>query len=702
MNTLASANLVAWAVQAAVLVAVAAPLPRLLRVSSPRVRVAIWRVLLVACLLLPAIQPWAEEPAPVPVAATMEAAASATSVAGAAQAAELRAPRPAAVPVRLRWPSPVALAAVLAAGVALRLGWLGLGLFTLGRLRRSTRPLEPRPASIERAVEMAGTDAEFLVSATASRPVTCGIRRPVVIVPQNFEQFPEGEQAAIACHELLHVRRADWAWNVADEVTRAVFWFHPAIWWLINEIQLAREQLVDREVVRRLGTKQPYLQALLRIARPVPRLVLTPASLFLKRAHLKQRVALLVKEGSMSKARLACAVLIMVVVVFTTGRLAVSAVPLQRTAGPQLVVRAATSNLAASVLPAVAGTTMNGAGPIPAAGSPGQPAAAASAPQGGQGGVIGANTLNVVRRVDPMAAGLTGRAIVGVVVDAGGNVTLAGPQGPDGAPYDVTVAHAAVEAAKQWTFDAASAETRTTFLGFNLTPHNTTGLIDAPVVRIGGPIPPPQKIVDVKPVYPTEAQHRRIQGVQILEVSIAPSGDVLDARALRGNYALVRAAMDTVLQWKFSEWPGLERRVMVVTVNYTLDNSTQSVAAPASGLAAGQVRPIPGSPVQYGTATDWPPEAIRAGGTIEPPTKIVDVRPVYPAAVLKAGVQGDVICDLLVASDGKVKDVRVLQSSPSLDQAAVDAVRQWEFTPTLLNGNPIPVVVTVTVSFTVR
>jgi protein TonB len=60
-----------------------------------------------------------------------------------------------------------------------------------------------------------------------------------------------------------------------------------------------------------------------------------------------------------------------------------------------------------------------------------------------------------------------------------------------------------------------------------------------------------------------------------------------------------------------------------------------------------------------------------------------------------------VICDLLIAPDGKVKDVRVLQSVPLLDQAAVDAVRQWQFTPALLNGAPIPVVVTVTVSFTI-
>lgn len=403
----------------------------------------------------------------------------------------------------------------------------------------------------------------------------------------------------------------------------------------------------------------------------------------------------------MSKARLACAVLIMAVVVFTVGRLAVAAVPLQRTAGPLAAVNFASANLPSPAVAVSAGTSTNGASPVTTAGSASRPEAALPPPQEEQGTTTAISVLNVVRRVDPIAAGLTGRAIVGVVADAGGNVTHAGPQGPAGAPYDVAVADAAVEAAKQWTFDPASAENRTTFLGFNLTPSNTAGEIDPPIVRIGGSIPPPQKIVDVKPVYPPEAAQAKSQGVQILEVSISPSGDVLDARALRGNYALVRAAMDTVLQWKFSEWPGPERRVMVVTVNYTLDNSKQAVPMPAPGLAAGQVQPAPGPPVQYGPATDWPPEAVRVGGAIKPPTRIVDARPVYPAAVLKAGVQGEVICDLLIAPDGNVKDVRVLQSVPLLDQAAVDAVRQWQFTPALLNGAPIPVVVTVTVSFTI-
>jgi protein TonB len=63
-------------------------------------------------------------------------------------------------------------------------------------------------------------------------------------------------------------------------------------------------------------------------------------------------------------------------------------------------------------------------------------------------------------------------------------------------------------------------------------------------------------------------------------------------------------------------------------------------------------------------------------------------------------VQGVVILEVIIGSDGKVQDARVLRSIPLLDQAAVDAVRQWEFTPTLLNGSPVPLVMTVTVQFT--
>ena len=91
---------------------------------------------------------------------------------------------------------------------------------------------------------------------------------------------------------------------------------------------------------------------------------------------------------------------------------------------------------------------------------------------------------------------------------------------------------------------------------------------------------------------------------------------------------------------------------------------------------------------------------LRIGGKIQPPKKIKDVPPVYPAIAQSARVSGAVTIEATIGPDGKVTDAKVVRSVPLFDQAALDAVRQWEYLPTLLNGVPVPVVVTVTVNFT--
>ena len=91
---------------------------------------------------------------------------------------------------------------------------------------------------------------------------------------------------------------------------------------------------------------------------------------------------------------------------------------------------------------------------------------------------------------------------------------------------------------------------------------------------------------------------------------------------------------------------------------------------------------------------------VRIGGQIKPPLKIKDVKPVYPAIAQSARVAGVVTIEATIGPDGKVIDAKVVRSVPLLDQAALDAVRQWEYRPTLLNGVPVPVLVTVTINFT--
>ena len=101
------------------------------------------------------------------------------------------------------------------------------------------------------------------------------------------------------------------------------------------------------------------------------------------------------------------------------------------------------------------------------------------------------------------------------------------------------------------------------------------------------------------------------------------------------------------------------------------------------------------------TAESAAPVRVRVGGNIRQPRKELDVHPVYPQSMRAAGREGQVPIEAVIGRDGTVSAVRVLsaQVHPDFAIAAADAVRQWRFTPTLLNGQPVEVVMTVSVRF---
>ena len=109
------------------------------------------------------------------------------------------------------------------------------------------------------------------------------------------------------------------------------------------------------------------------------------------------------------------------------------------------------------------------------------------------------------------------------------------------------------------------------------------------------------------------------------------------------------------------------------------------------------------------TALDPPPpppppppstEPMRVGGVIRTPQKTRHVAPAYPQMAILSRTEGVVIIEATIGADGSMLNAKILRSIPLLDQAALDAVQQWQFTPTLLNGVPVPVIMTVTVAFT--
>ena len=197
-------------------------------------------------------------------------------------------------------------------------------------------------------------------------------------------------------------------------------------------------------------------------------------------------------------------------------------------------------------------------------------------------------------------------------------------------------------------------------------------------LRVAGGVTEPKKIKDVKPVYPPIAETARISGVVIAEIVIDTNGDVRDARILRSIPMLDQAALDAIRQWRYTPTTlnGVPvELVMTVTVSFTLG----SEPTPTVGQAP-----------------------VRVGGDIREPRKIYDAKPFYPPDAQAAGVQGIVIIEAIIGVDGRVSSAKVLRSVPMLEQAAIDAVSQWVYEPTLLNGVPVPVVMTVTVNFTLK
>src|SRR5258708_16027639 len=107
--------------------------------------------------------------------------------------------------------------------------------------------------------------------------------------------------------------------------------------------------------------------------------------------------------------------------------------------------------------------------------------------------------------------------------------------------------------------------------------------------------------------------------------------------------------------------------------------------------------PAPPPPKAGSVAT---PQRIRVGGNVQTANLIQKVDPVYPQLALQARVQGTIRFTAIIGKDGRVSNLQLISGHPLLVQAAQDAVRQWLYRPTLLNGEPVEVVTQINLPFT--
>ena len=591
MDHAALLNLLAYCAQLTVIALAGCALPALLRLDVPGVRFVYWRTLTVLCLALPWIQTRHAVDAAVS-SKLLGAAPSAAAPSAVSTSTALAAASP------IDWP--VLIGILLAAGVVVRLLWMGAGLFYLRRLR-SAGSEAPATDDLGELQQALGTRATVRYVPGLTQPVTFGLFRPVVLLPVGLRSESREIHRAVLAHELVHVERHDWAWIVSEELVRAALWFHPAMWWLISRVQLAREEVVDEIVVALTGKRRTYVEALLAFADSTP---LAPAPAFARRRHLFRRVTLISREAVMSSRRIVVSCAAMAMVVAGGSWYAVGAFPMQQSA----------SGVVMSDMP----------GPLEKAAKPITPE-----------NPIPRRLVSLPPDYPPEIAssGARGNVMLRVTLDETGRVAEVRP------------------------------------LGLTATGTSPTFTLN---------------VTSLSPV--------RLEGA-IKMVGGDASNGAMVGRAVR---ALLDAAVAGVQRWSY-EPPAEAPISFVVTFRFVPDTETISAQLAAPPPARAAVSGIAGG------SADWPVDgAMRIGGAIMAPRKIQDVRPVYPLEAQAARVTGVVIIEARIGPDGSVTNARVLRSIPMLDQPALDAVMQWKFMPTLLNGQAMPVIMTVTVNFTLQ
>jgi TonB family protein len=634
-------NFIAYCLQVGLLIGAAGWLPAALRMRSPKARLLFWHALLAACLLIPLIQPWRSEA----ITATVQVSTGATILVAPAAA-------------RRSWhisPGEIALA-ILMAGCMARLGLLATGFWRLRRYRRNSIPLDPAPAW---AVE-----ADLRLSSEIASPVTFGLWKPVVLLPANFPEFDRGLQDAILCHEILHVRRRDWLAMLAEELVRAGLWFHPAIWWLLGEVQLAREQTVDRAVIDMTKSREQYVDALLTVAGAALQLDLAPAPLFLRKRHLKLRVVSILKEKRMSTTRTVSTLAAGLAILAGACWFVTAAFPLW--AAPQAVTDAAGVSVDAQ-------------------------------------GAHFMHRAPVLYPRDAQIAGTEGTVLAQVKVDADGNVSDASIlSGPDQLRKPV------LQSVLGWHFTKdAAGSTRQIGVTFHLPAPEAPGALNAardaaitPVIAVapsGGVLNGKRSSMPSLAPAPADGSDLvTVQGIQLEGLGIPDEEFLAKLPPLHVNDRVTRETLRNFLQAVRQ----LDAHLMASFgwAPTTPNSVTVRIAAP---YAEGQRITSTAFPPADGAKTAPPvPGVIPVGGRVQNNKLISTTQPVYPEMAKSARISGTVELAALIGPDGHVQQLNVVSGHPLLRQAALDAVKTWVYEPTLLNEQPVSVSTTIDVIFT--
>jgi TonB family protein len=221
---------------------------------------------------------------------------------------------------------------------------------------------------------------------------------------------------------------------------------------------------------------------------------------------------------------------------------------------------------------------------------------------------------------------------------------------------------------------------------------------DAPTKPAVTDIAPGRLIKMVNPVYPEIAKVDQLDGKVVMHITIGADGTVKDVKVIHGLPQLINAATHAVSQWVYepARIDGVATTVATtVTVDFKLHPSTgdTSVSSPQAGA---------GNTVAAAAKTSLPPPpagVTRISGRVMANMVVKKVDPVYPADSIALGAQGTVVLLAVVSKTGEVGDVQVVSGPERFRTAAVDAVKQWRYSPYPLDGVPADVQTTISLNF---
>jgi TonB family protein len=757
-----SSNLLSYlasvALRSLILASVAAAAIFVFRVKSAAVRHAVWTIAALGMLALGVLAPllapieWRVlRPAP-PAAVFVPAPVPA--VAATSPAAPVPAP-----PIQLTWAD--AAAALYVAVAILLLVRLAFGYAFTVRLVRASRELDA-PGLYE--------------SDWISVPLTVGWFRPKILLPADWREWERSKLEAVLAHERTHVRRGDWAISVMTGVNRSVFWFHPLAWWLERRLASLAEQACDDAALLEVGTA-PYAQALLDMAAAVKtgqgRLV-WEAMAMAKASEVRMRIERILDETrqiprALTRVHWAALALGALPLIYVASALRPVPAAAQQPTPAQVVITQGTQTqtgkkgsrprLSPDEVPALEqqltanpqdldvrrqlmlyyfqngmreqGLThaywlITNHPESPAAGlasigiPPNDPvyqragslweqqvaahptdthvlgnAASFFTEPGGD--LEKAERLLIAERaIEPGAVSPRLGRVYGLAILS----TAGDPAYPNTNPSFAQRAKNELEKSTDRMLVLQAANTIISAARGDQHPllnpvadWAKTSLLKVPAgsnVQVNnGPEPPPvsniQPLTKVDPQYPALARQARVSGDIYLTITVGPDGHITHIQVIMGHPLLIPAALEAVKQWVYSPSNAGTFNIMVP---FRLDGANATTPGGAAAFG-GSAFPAPTDGTQR----------IRIGGAVQAAKLVQGPPPQYPDLAAQARISGVVHLHALIGVDGHVKGLELISGHPLLAPAAFEAVKDWVYQPTTLQGQPVEVDTVIDVNF---